>query len=118
AWGRAGGRHGPAAGTPPFHKHVEPLLQAHCQKCHQRGGLAPFPLLTYDDASRMSPMLATATQARLMPPWGARDTDECKPRLPWNHDERLSEGEIATFAAWDEAGGPEGDPADPRSEEH
>jgi hypothetical protein len=56
--------------------------------------------------------MAQATSARKMPPWGAQDTDECKPPLPWKRDARLSSQEIATIAAWQTGGAPEGDPAD------
>jgi len=33
-----------------FSKQVAPILQAHCQTCHHTGDIAPFPLITYDDA--------------------------------------------------------------------
>ena len=93
-----------------FHKDVEPILQNHCQKCHTTGGLAPFPLLTFADAHGMSPAMVAETSARRMPPWGAQDTAECKPKLPWAHDERLSATELKTLADWDAAGALEGDP--------
>lgn len=99
-------------GGPSFHRDVAPILQSRCQKCHNPEGLAPFSLLTYADASQMSRAMKDETSARRMPPWGAQDTDECKPRLGWNHDERLTDVEIATLKAWDEAGAPEGDPKD------
>src|SRR5262249_17371842 len=89
--GGSGGGSGPAANGPTYHKDVEPILQDHCQKCHVEGGLAPFALLTYEEARSNSPRLVVETQARRMPPWGAQDTDECKPRLAWNHDERLTQ---------------------------
>ncbi len=93
-----------------FHRDVEPILQNHCQKCHTTGGLAPFPLLTFADAHAMSPAMVSETSTRRMPPWGAQDTAECKPKLPWNHDERLTEIELKTLADWDAAGAVEGDP--------
>jgi hypothetical protein len=102
----------PASAGPTFHKDVEPILQEHCQKCHATGGLAPFPLLTYEDAKIRSAVVVAETGARRMPPWGAQDTPDCKPRLPWNHDERLDDAAIALLAAWDAAGKPEGDPKD------
>lgn len=101
----------PAIG-PTYHKDVAPILQGHCQKCHNPEGLAPFSLLSYAEASQMSRAMKDETSARRMPPWGAQDSVECKPRLGWNHDERLTEVEIATLKAWDEAGAPEGDPKD------
>jgi hypothetical protein len=102
----------PPATGPTFHKDVEPLLQNHCQKCHRPGGLAPFALMTYADARDMSYLMKVETAAQRMPPWGAHDTDECKPRLPWNHDARLSPAEIQTIASWHEAGAQQGDPKD------
>lgn len=100
-----------AAASPTFHEDVEPLLQAHCQKCHRDGGIAPFSLLTYEQAKIAAPAMVVETGARRMPPWNAQDTAECKPRLPWNHDERLTDVEIDTIAKWSAAGAPEGDPA-------
>ncbi len=104
---------GTATGVgPTFHKDVEPILQARCQKCHTTDGLAPFELLTYEDAKIRSAAMVAETKERRMPPWGALDTTECKPRLPWNHDERLGDAEIKMLADWDAAGKPEGDPKD------
>lgn len=102
----------PAPSGPTFHKDVEPILQAHCQKCHTSGGLAPFTLLSYADAKNMAPAIVAETAAKRMPPWGAQDTSECKPRLPWRHDERLEQRDIDILAQWDKAGAPEGDPKD------
>src|SRR2546426_7644719 len=38
------------AASPSFHKEVEPILQKHCQECHRPGEIAPFSLLSYNDA--------------------------------------------------------------------
>jgi mono/diheme cytochrome c family protein len=101
----------PTAG-PTFHKDVEPILQQHCQGCHSPGSIAPFSLLSYSDAKAVSGVMVMRTQERSMPPWGALETDECKPRYGWKHDNRLSDAELATIKAWDDAGTPEGDPKD------
>ena len=104
---------GPKTDTgPTFHKDVQPILEEHCQKCHTSGGLAPFPLLTYADAKIRSAAMVAETAAKRMPPWGAQDTAECKPRLPWAHDERLSAAQIKLLADWTAAGTPEGDSKD------
>lgn len=105
----------PDAGTttgPTFHKDIEPILQDHCQSCHVESGLAPFSLMTYEHAKVRAGAIAGETLARRMPPWGAQDTAECKPPLPWNKDARLSDAQIAKIAAWVDAGAPEGDPKD------
>lgn len=111
--GGAGGSSGsgPYAG-PTFHKDVEPILQKSCQSCHSPGSIAPFGLISYDEAKVVSGLIAQQTQSRVMPPWGAFETAECKPTHGWRQDLRLSDDEIATLTAWDEAGAPEGDPAD------
>lgn len=102
---------GPSAG-PTFHKDIEPILQKSCQNCHSPGNIAPFSLLTYDDAKTVSGLLKDRTANRTMPPWGAFETDECTPRYGWKDDLRLSDDEIKTIADWHAAGAPEGDPKD------
>src|SRR5689334_19582188 len=52
-----------------WYKDVLPIVQTSCQGCHNTGGIAPFPLLTYDDGQGHAPLMASATQARRMPPW-------------------------------------------------
>ncbi len=101
-----------AAGPPTYHRDVAPLLARSCIKCHQEGGIGPFSLTSFAQASAMAPALSAAVIARTMPPWGAQNTAECAPPLHWRQDERLSDDEIAMLARWQEAGTPEGDPAD------
>lgn len=95
-----------------FHKDVAPILQQKCQECHSQGGIAPFSLVTYADTKDLAELVVEKTKSREMPPWGALDTDECKPRLPWKDDLRLSDAELATLEAWRKAGAPEGDAKD------
>ncbi len=95
---------GPAAVT--FHRDVLPILQARCQECHRPGEAGPFPLVSYDDAATWAADIKEFTGSRRMPPW--------KPTggLPLAHDRRLPAAEIATLAAWADAGAPEGNKAD------
>lgn len=97
---------------PTFHKDVLPVLQAHCQSCHVAGGIAPFPLQTYKQAKGMAAAMVASTVNRSMPPWGAWDTDACKPRLPLAHDLRLGATELQILKDWANNGTPEGNPAD------
>lgn len=101
----------PTAG-PTFHKDVAPILQARCQSCHSPGEIAPFSLTSYADAKTVADQIVARTADGTMPPWGAMETDECAPRFGWKDDGRLSDAELATLAAWNEAGAPEGDPGD------
>lgn len=96
----------PAA--PTYHKDIAPLVQKHCQDCHRPGQVAPFSLLTFDQARKRAGDLAAVIGDRAMPPWPA-STSYGGPF----HDARvLSEAEVAAFRAWAEAGAPEGDPKD------
>ncbi len=99
------GTEGPSAG-PTFHKDVSPILQQHCQSCHAPGQIAPFSLIEYTEAKSVAELIVVRTQDRSMPPWGAIETDECKPRFGWKHDTRLSDAELATLEAWKNAGAP------------
>ena len=99
-------------GAVTFHKDVVPVLQKVCQNCHVAGGIAPFSLVTYADAKVMAASIVQQTADRMMPPWGAQDTTECKPPKGWKDDLRLSEPEIALLKSWHEGGDYEGDPKD------
>src|SRR5258706_16044638 len=90
----------PAVTGPTFHADVEPILQARCQSCHVEGGLAPFPLVTYEQVSGEAELVALKTASRQMPPWDALETPDCKPVLPFRADERLTDAQIATIQAW------------------
>jgi copper type II ascorbate-dependent monooxygenase-like protein len=95
------------AATPPtFHEDVQPILQAKCATCHRPGEVAPFPLLTYEDAAKRARQIGRVTGSRFMPPW--------KPVPGWGElrdVRRLTDAEIAVINAWYEAGTPRGDPA-------
>src|SRR5688572_26173081 len=68
--------------TPTFYEDVLPILQQNCQACHQPSGknmggmVAPFSLLTYDDAAPRAARLAAAVAAGRMPPWSASAVHE------------------------------------------
>jgi len=57
-----------ASGPVTFTRHIAPLLQRHCQECHRPESVAPFPLLTYDDAASRRAKIRKAVTARKMPP--------------------------------------------------
>ena len=91
----------PAA--PTFTRDVAPILYKHCAVCHHAGQVAPFPLLTYEDAARRARLIANVTASRYMPPW--------KPvGGHFQNERRLTSAEIATLRRWAASGTPEGDP--------
>ncbi|HVE82957.1 MAG TPA: hypothetical protein VND93_08930, partial [Myxococcales bacterium] len=84
----------------------QPILQARCASCHRPGEVAPFSLLTYEDAAKRARQIARVTESRFMPPW--------KPAPGWTElrdERRLTGAEIAVLRAWADAGAPRGDPA-------
>lgn len=94
-----------AAAAPTFHADVQPLLAKHCASCHRPGEVAPFSLLTYDDAAKRAEQLAEITGRRVMPPWKPQPGHE-----KFRDERRLSEAEIATLKNWADAGAPAGKP--------
>jgi thiol-disulfide isomerase/thioredoxin len=93
--------------TPTFNKDIAPILYRHCATCHRPGEVAPFSLLTYDDAAKRAALVAAVTQKRIMPPW--------KPEPGYGlfaNERRLSDEQIAVIRDWANGGAPEGDPRD------
>lgn len=92
-------------------EHIAPLVAEKCNGCHQEGGIAPLSFESYELAREWAGRMLLNVEAGTMPPWGARDTDECNPRFRWKDDPRLDEYETDLLRAWVEADAPEGDPA-------
>ncbi len=92
-----------AAEPPTFAHDIAPIVYEKCAACHHPGGVAPFSLLTYNDAKKRAAQIAAATKSGFMPPWlpeqGFGD---------FMGDLRLTPAQIATIAAWATAGAPEG----------
>ena len=84
-----------AAATPTFNKDIAPILYANCATCHRPGQVAPFSLLTYQDASKRAALIAGAVSKRFMPPW--------KPEPGFGdfaNVRRLSDDQIALIQEW------------------
>ncbi len=90
-----------------YNRHIAPILLANCVECHRPGEVAPFSLLTYDDAAKRAEFLGEVTRGRLMPPWKAEIGHG-----RFLGERRLTDAEVALIDAWAKAGAPEGDPAD------
>ncbi|MBV9770025.1 MAG: hypothetical protein JOZ32_10670 [Bryobacterales bacterium] len=97
-----------AGATPNFNKDIAPILYSNCSTCHRPGEVAPFPLLTYQDAAKRASLIAGAVAGRFMPPWKAEPGfgDFAGAR-------RLTDEQIALIQDWAKAGAPEGDGAKP-----
>lgn len=90
-----------------FNRDIAPLVYANCTECHRPGEVAPFALLTYEDASKRAEHLAQVARDGQMPPW--------KAELGFGHflgERHLTEAQIALLERWSEAGAPEGNADD------
>ena len=96
---------GALAATPTYNRDIAPLLYENCAGCHRPGQVAPFSLLTYQDAAKRAAQIATVTAGRYMPPWKA------EPGYGhFQNERRLSDAQIALIREWASHGAPEGDP--------
>jgi mono/diheme cytochrome c family protein len=101
----------PAPSSPPvtFTKHVAPIFQRSCVKCHRPGEIAPMSLMTYDQARPWARSIKQRVASREMPPWHVDRTIGIQ---TFKDDPSLSDEEIATIVAWVDGGAPRGNPAD------
>ncbi len=93
-------------GPVTFSREVAPIIWDNCAICHRPGSLAPFSLLTYEEASNHAQDIALAVEDRHMPPW--------LPEVGYGSflgDRRLSDKELETILRWVSEGAVEGDPA-------
>ncbi|HVT04350.1 MAG TPA: ascorbate-dependent monooxygenase [Thermoanaerobaculia bacterium] len=93
--------------TPTFNREVVRIFQQNCQNCHHAGDIAPFPLMTYQDARPYADDIQFMTERRRMPPW--KPSADCS---IFRGERRLAESDIETIRRWVGAGAPEGNPAD------
>jgi hypothetical protein len=93
--------------APDWYHDVQPIVQSRCIGCHTAGGIAPFPLTSYEDAFFQNQTIAAAVQTRRMPPW--MPAEAC---LPLRDARRLEPAEIDTIVSWSIAGAPAGDPGE------
>jgi len=108
----------PVEAVPTFAGTIEDILQAKCQRCHSTGGLAPFPLETYEDIHGIAAVARQKVSAREMPPWGAFDDDACKVQHKWKDDLRLTDAELAKLVGWIDNGMPRGNEEDRPTAKH
>ncbi|HEY4233806.1 MAG TPA: tetratricopeptide repeat protein [Lacipirellulaceae bacterium] len=95
------------AGEVTFNHDIAPIVFAKCASCHRPGEAAPFSLLSYEDVRRRASQIADVTRTRYMPPWAPTQGHG-----DFSGARRLSDQEIATFAAWAAAKAPRGNVAD------
>jgi hypothetical protein len=98
---------GDAPGDAPaltYARDLKSLLDTHCTGCHTKGGIAPFPLTTYEEVKPYAASIKDAVSDRRMPPWLAGPG--CN---EYKGDPSLSDDEIKRVASWVDLGAPAGD---------
>src|SRR5215471_9381751 len=94
------------ANAPTFSKDIAPIFYVSCTTCHRPGQVAPFSLITYNDAVQHGRTIVETVKSGYMPPW--------KPEPGWvdfRDNRRLTDAQIDLFMRWYNAGMPQGDPA-------
>ena len=100
---------GGSDGVVTWHGDVQPLLAEHCTRCHFAGGLGVGDFTDLSVVQSFAePMLAAIEDGRMPPP--ASDPD-CRD-YSGSDGLTVSDRERETFAAWLDAGLPEGDPSE------
>jgi Copper type II ascorbate-dependent monooxygenase, C-terminal domain len=94
----------PDRSSPTWSRDIAPILYRNCVECHQPKQVAPFSLLSYQDAAKRAEFIAKAVNARAMPPWLPDG-----PVGAFLAERRLTSDEIATVTRWAEAGAPAGE---------
>ncbi len=104
---------GPSTDEVTFSRDIAPILQRSCQDCHRPGGVAPMPLLTYEQVRPWAPMIKYKTgirdRAGAMPPWYMEKDLGIQ---HYKYDPSLSDEELSAIATWADAGAPEGNLAE------
>lgn len=91
--------------TPTFAKEIAPLVKNKCCTCHQSGGIAPFPLTSYNDLKQRLSTIDAVVSDGYMPPW------KPVPNFGSFQNERsLTEHERNQLKAWIMHGALPGDP--------
>ena len=89
--------------TPDWSTQIATIIYDHCTTCHHEGGLAPFSLMTYEDATINAFSIQAAVNAHIMPPWPP------DPNYMHFRDEKvLSESELTAINSWVDGGMPLG----------
>src|SRR5258708_5889189 len=96
-----------ATAQPTYSREVSRIMQQKCQMCHRPNDIAPFPLMSYDDAQSQGRAIRAAVASGIMPPW-----KPVRGHGQFKNDFSLTDDQKQMLLDWIDAGMPEGDPAD------
>ena len=81
-------------------EHIAPIMYESCTACHREGGVAPFSLMSYEDATERADEISDVVERRMMPPWLPDAVHG--PALVG--DRRLTDEQISQVLQWNEQG--------------
>src|SRR5213075_3106601 len=97
----------PARAEVTYAKEISRILADRCQQCHRPGDIAPFSLLTYDDAVGYATDIKRVVDGGIMPPWKPTESHgKFKSAYALKTEEKLD------LLSWIDGGTPMGDEAD------
>lgn len=94
-------------GSITFNKHIAPIFNNHCMRCHREGEIAPFNLTRYEDVVGWEDTIMEVLEEGRMPPWFANPEHG-----EFANDPSLSPEQKQLVFSWIENGMPEGDLVD------
>ena len=85
----------PPTGEITYTKHIAPILNEHCVRCHRDGEVAPFALTSYDEIAGWGDTIAEVVRNGRMPPWHANPEHG-----KFSNDARLPDADKELIYEW------------------
>jgi mono/diheme cytochrome c family protein len=114
----AGIRSSASSEVPTYYGEAREAFARNCAACHRENALplggvvAPFSVLSYEEAKRWASRIARQLKDGSMPPWGAAREHQGE----FKGERYISDEDKQTLIAWVEGGAPLGDPAEEADE--
>ena len=83
------------AHSPTWTDGIACIIYSHCSSCHNSNGVAPFPLMSYNDVYQNRFSIAASVQSKSMPPFPATQD-----KRKYAHSNTLSAHEINEIVEW------------------
>ena len=90
-----------------YHGDTRAIIERHCVACHTDGGVAPFPLETYQQVKSVAAAAAFAVESGDMPPW-----PPTVGYTKFSHSRALAPADEYALLTWLNTDVAEGNPAD------
>ena len=91
------------SGNVNYFRDIQPFLYKHCVVCHQEKGVAPFPLVSYEDATLWIETAIKLVELKVMPPGQAESHFAMNELIP-----NPTPGNLDVLKKWVDEGMPKG----------